>query len=337
MYLLTTTPVHFVFNSMYIFVVFFQAKPGTEHGPDALREGGLIKKLMGLGLDVHDYGDVGTPSHEDDHHFDLPVKNPKHVATASENIAADVYNVIKSGRTCLALGGDHSMAIGSIFGHSLAEPEHVVVWVDAHADINTPLTSSSGNMHGMPLSFLVKELQPYISKLPGFEFIKPCLSAKNIAYIGLRDVDPGERYIIEKLGIQSFSMSEVDRHGIKDVVEKAMHYLDPEGVKPIHLSFDIDALDPSLAPSTGTPVPGGLSIREGNYICEELAATGRLTCVDIAEVNPSLGNERDNLITVNSALSIITHCFGGRRQGTYPKNYQIPIPTHTNHVAPPPS
>lgn len=87
MYLLTTTPVHFVFNSMYIFFVFFQAKPGTEHGPDALREGGLIKKLMGLGLDVHDYGDVGTPSHEDDHHFDLPVKNPKHVATASENVS----------------------------------------------------------------------------------------------------------------------------------------------------------------------------------------------------------------------------------------------------------
>ncbi|KAK3092282.1 hypothetical protein FSP39_000708 [Pinctada imbricata] len=302
-----------------------QPRPGTEHGPEAMREGGLISKLEGLGLDVEDQGDLFLEKHDEDIH-DHPAKNVKNVGSASSQIADSVYNTIKSGRTCLALGGDHSMAIGSIYGHSLAEPDHVVIWVDAHADINTPLTSSSGNMHGMPLSFLVKEVQPYLPDIPHFDNIKPCLSAKNIAYIGLRDVDPGERYIIEKLGIHSFSMTEVDKFGIKDCVEKALHAVDPEGNKPIHLSFDIDALDPSLAPSTGTPVPGGLSIREGNYIAEELAATGRLTCVDLAEVNPKLGNDRDNETTVRSAITIIQHCFGNRRQGVYPKDYKFPIP-----------
>ncbi|XP_022333997.2 arginase, hepatic-like isoform X1 [Crassostrea virginica] len=305
-----------------------QTKPGTKEGPAALRDAGLLEMLKDQGLDVEDFGDVNIPCLEEVPLSDLSVKNPKHVGAASANIATDVHKVLDSGRACLVLGGDHSLAIGSIYGHSLAEPDQVVVWVDAHADINTPLTSTSGNIHGMPLSFLVHELQPYNCKLPGFESIKPCISAKDIVYIGLRSVDPGERYIIEKFGIQSFSISEVDKLGIKEVVEKAINYLDPEGKRPIHLSFDVDALDPSLIPCTGTPVLGGLSFREGNYICEELAATGRLSCVDIVEVNPTLGNERDKEITVNAALQIITRCFGNRRQGIYPKDYIFPCPTH---------
>ncbi|VDH90705.1 arginase [Mytilus galloprovincialis] len=269
-----------------------QQRDGTEKGPGALRNGGLLETLTSIGHDVHDYGDLPLDFSDDKEGQIGVAKNPKTVGHASKMIADKVSEVVKSGRTCLALGGDHSMAIGTIYGQHQVQPDQVVLWIDAHADINTPLTSGSGNMHGMPLSFLVKELDPYLPKIPGFEFVKPCLTAKDIAYIGLRDVDPGER-----------------------------------GKRPIHLSFDVDSLDPSLAPSTGTPVLGGLSLREGLYIAEEVANTGRLSVIDVAEVNPSLGSEQDVETTVKNTIEFITKCFGKRRQGVYPPGYHIPLPT----------
>lgn len=301
-----------------------QPRMGTELGPLAIREGGLIKKLTNLGLEITDYGDLDFEDHEQHEHDNT--KNPMSVAAASEKIADMVTDVVKSGKTCLNLGGDHSMAIGSIFGHARAEPNVCVIWVDAHADINTPLTSESGNIHGMPLSFLVKELESCLPTMPGFDNIKPCISAKDIAYIGLRDVDPGERYIIEQHDICCFSMQEVDKYGIKEVMERALQAVDPRGERMIHLSFDVDALDPTLTPCTGTPVHGGLSLREGSYIAEELANTGRLSVVDIAEVNPNLGNKLELDKTVSMTMEIIQRCFGHRRQGNYPKGYDIPRP-----------
>ncbi|XP_052097876.1 arginase-1-like isoform X1 [Mytilus californianus] len=304
-----------------------QQRDGTEKGPGALRKGGLLKTLTSIGHDVLDYGDLPLDFSDDKEGQTGVAKNPKTVGHASKMIADKVSEVVKSGRTCLALGGDHSMAIGTIYGQHQVQPDQVVLWIDAHADINTPLTSGSGNMHGMPLSFLVKELDPYLPKIPGFEFVKPCLTAKDIAYIGLRDVDPGERYIIEKLGITAFSMQEVDKYGINEVMTRALKAIDPEGKRPIHLSFDVDSLDPSLAPSTGTPVLGGLSLREGLYIAEEVADTGRLSVIDVAEVNPSLGSEQDVETTVRNTIEFITKCFGNRRQGAYPPGYHIPLPT----------
>ncbi|XP_069118522.1 arginase-1-like [Argopecten irradians] len=302
-----------------------QSRHGTDLAPQRFRDAGLIKKLEEQGINVTDYGDLPLETHPDDLQIGL-TKNPKTVGAASEMIAKSVENILKENKTVLALGGDHSMAIGSIYGHWKAQPDVVIIWIDAHADINTPLTSGSGNMHGMPLSFLIKELDSYMPELPGLEYVKPCISAKNLAYIGLRDVDPGERKIIEMLGIPAYSMQEVDKFGIKEVVEMALKAVDPTGQKPIHLSFDVDALDPTLIPSTGTPVHGGLSLREGLYIAEEMAATGRMSVVDIAEVNPMLGDDTDVAKTLDMTLEIIQRCCGRRRRGAYPPGYTVPVP-----------
>lgn len=174
--------------------------------------------------------------------------------------------------------------MGTISGVLSAHPEACVVWVDAHADINTPQTSTSGNIHGMPLAFLLGiagELPKAQSGPQPFSWIKPVLRPERLVYIGLRDVDEGEKKILREHKIRAFSMHEVDRFGIGRVVELALAHVNPNGDRPIHLSFDVDALDPSVAPSTGTPVRGGLTFREGHYICEAIAETGLLVGLDI--------------------------------------------------------
>lgn len=301
-----------------------QPKSGAESGPEVLRNGGLITRLTHFGCDVIDHGDVEFDETLINNDVEGNVKNPRAVAAVSRKGATMVAKSLQEDGRCLTLGGDHSMAIGTIVGHAKVNPDLCVLWVDAHADINTPLTSDSGNIHGMPLAFLVKELEPYVPKLPGFEDIKPCLSVKNIAWIGLRDVDKGERRIIEKFNMTAFSMQEVDKFGINEVVRRALAAIDPSGNRPIHVSFDVDAMDPALTPSTGTPVVGGLSVRESFYIAEEVANTGRLAVVDIAEVNPYLGDAKDVKTTVESTISVIERFFGNRRQGIYPSGYDIP-------------
>jgi arginase len=180
------------------------------------------------------------------------------------------------------------------------------VWVDAHADINTPQTTQSGNLHGCPLSFLLG----IAGEIESYEWLKPTLAAKDLVYIGLRDVDEGEKRLLRKHNIKAFSMFEVDKYGIGKVVEMALDHVNPNRDRPIHLSFDVDALDPSVAPSTGTPVRGGLTFREGHYICEALAETGLLVALDLMEVNPMLGDEQSLMETVTVGCSIVRCCAG---------------------------
>ncbi|BFZ13678.1 hypothetical protein BsWGS_16717 [Bradybaena similaris] len=302
-----------------------QPQGGTELGPSVLRETGLVTKLESYGNHVTDYGDV-LPSFERSDDPVNGIKNPEAVGAANEQLSKTVAKVLKEEKSVLTLGGDHSMGIGSILGHAQVQPDLVVVWVDAHADINTPLTSSSGNIHGMPLSFLVRELQDYIPKLPGFEWCSPCISIRDIVYIGLRDVDPAERAIIEKFGMYSYSMQEVDKYGIREVVDRALKQIDPSGSRPIHVSFDVDAMDPTLTPSTGTPVAGGLSLRESLFLAEEIACTGRLSVLDVAEVNPLLGTEDEKETTINNIVNVTATFYGRHRQGNAPPNYEIPRP-----------
>nr|XP_032656662.1 arginase-1 isoform X3 [Chelonoidis abingdonii] len=167
-----------------------QARQGTEEGPAVVKEAGLIDKLTAQGCDVKDYGALQFDDIPDDRPCHN-AKNPRTVGRANEKLASIVEKVKKDGRTCLVVGGDHSLGIGSISGHAKTEPDLGVIWFDAHADINTPLTSLSGNMHGQPVAFLLKELK--VSGVPGFEWLKPCLSAEDIVYIGLRDVDDAEQ------------------------------------------------------------------------------------------------------------------------------------------------
>uniref|UniRef100_A0ABM5G517 Arginase n=2 Tax=Pogona vitticeps TaxID=103695 RepID=A0ABM5G517_9SAUR len=290
-----------------------ESQEGVEEGPGMLREAGLLDRLRVQGCDVKDYGNLQFIDVPDDSPFN-GTKNPRSVGKANQMLASVTADVKRSGRTSVVLGGDHSLAIGSISGHAAVHPDLCLVWVDAHTDINTPLTSPSGNLHGQPLAFLIKELQKEMPDVPGFSWVKPRLSAKDVVYIGVRDVDPGEELLVKSLGIKCYSMSEIDKLGIGKVMEETLAYLLANKKRPIHLSFDIDGLDPSVAPATGTPVPGGMTYREGIYVAEELYKTGLLSAVDIMEVNPAHGKTPEEVsITISSAVAMILSCFGASR------------------------
>lgn len=273
-----------------------QCKPGVDAAPSALIEAGLLTQLhseLGYRLHGHDtvhlYRDL-EPA-EDPPYRNM--KKPLAVSAVTRRIAEQTYEQAREGRMVLTLGGDHSIAIGTIGGVAKAIKERfqgrrevAVIWVDAHADINTPETSDSGNIHGMPVSFLTglatEDKEDYFGWLKDENRI----SVNKLVYIGLRDVDAGEKKILRDNKIKAFSMFDIDRHGIGRVMEMALAHIGID--TPIHLSFDVDALDPMWAPSTGTPVRGGLTLREGDYICECVHETGQLVAMDLVEVNPSL-------------------------------------------------
>ncbi|XP_062851775.1 arginase-2, mitochondrial [Trichomycterus rosablanca] len=290
-----------------------QKRRGVEHGPKAIRDAGLVERLANLENAVHDFGDLNFQQLEEDKHF-MHVPFPRTVGRANQILSDAVSRAVGAGHTTVMLGGDHSLAIGSVGGHAHQRPDLCLIWVDAHADINTPMTSPSGNLHGQPVAFMLKELQDKMPEVPGFSWMKPCLTARDLVYIGLRDVDPGEHVILKTLGIQSFSMRDIDRMGMQRVMEVTLDHLLARKQRPIHLSFDIDAFDPALAPATGTPVNGGLTYREGIYITEEIHNTGLLSAMDLVEVNPTLGANAEAVeATAGLAVDVIASSLGQTR------------------------
>ena len=227
--------------------------------------------------------------------------------------------------------------MATVSGTFKAYPDACLIWIDAHAvgspcgptpptstrlsrtdilsplalqDINTPLTTESGNLHGCPVSFLMGLPGTSKEEIPEFGWIEPVLKADRLVYIGLRDVDSGEKKILRENGIKAFSMYHVDKFGIAKVVEMALDHVNPNRDRPIHLSFDVDALDPTVAPSTGTAVRGGLTFREGHYICEAIAETELLVSLDIMEINPSLGHAGSVQQTVDVGRSLARAALG---------------------------
>ncbi|KAI9529476.1 argininosuccinate synthetase [Dissostichus eleginoides] len=297
-----------------------QPRAGVERGPDLIRAAGLLTRLQEQGCAVKDYGNLQFEALLDG------VQRVRSVGGANRKLSEAVQEVKRDGHTCVMLGGDHSLAIGSIHGHAAAVGDLSVLWVDAHADINTPLSSGTGNIHGQPMSYLLHELQDQIPVQPSFSWIRPCVSPKDVVYIGLRDVDPAEHYLLKRLGVKVFSMTEVDQLGVAKVMEETCDYLSDKVKKPIHLSYDVDAIDPSVTPATGTPVAGGLTYREGVYIAEHIAQTGLLSAVDLVEVNPLLCSEAGVSSTVSTALTLLLACFGRLRQGAHPPAYRLPEP-----------
>lgn len=286
-----------------------QRKEGVDLGPEYVLKAGLIEQLNAMdfnvmltGNKIHNYNEFFPES-------DPPIgiiKRPRTVGIVNKILADQVYQHVKAGRLALQIGGDHSMALGTISGIARGIKERLgkdikVIWVDAHADINTPETTETGNLHGMPLSFLMNLVK---MKIEGLDWIEPCLKPENLVYIGLRDVDKDEKEILKKYKIKAFSMHEIDRYGIGQVMDMTLEHLSKgdSAQSPIHLSFDIDALDPSVASSTGTPVRGGLTFREGHYICEILHATGRLVGLDMVELNPAIGDKHEDTITIGCSL-----------------------------------
>ncbi|KAL0102917.1 hypothetical protein PUN28_018305 [Cardiocondyla obscurior] len=290
-----------------------QEKEGVARGPEVIRAAKLIDELKILELDVRDYGDVlYNPDNIND------IKNMSHlnhVASCTSSLSEQVQQVLRDGRQALIIGGDHSLSIGSIDGHVKERQDVAVIWVDAHADLNTNKTSESGNVHGMPVALLTSELADYWPYLPGMDWQIPVLSIRNVAYIGLRSIDRYERLVIEKFGITAYGMEDIERYGIHDVIHMTLNKIDPHNTKSLHVSFDIDVLDPLEAPSTGTPVRGGLSLREAIHLMEEVHRTQRLSAIDIVEVNPQIGDERDVKKTVQAAIHIIQAALGYTRRG----------------------
>ncbi|KAG5637759.1 hypothetical protein H0H81_003326 [Sphagnurus paluster] len=270
-------------------------------------EAGLIEQITELGWKVtfdghHQFDAVDVKN-------DPPIgilKNPRLVSRVTQAVAQAVGDQVRKGVLPVTLGGDHSLAMGTISGSLSVHPETCVIWVDAHADINTAESTGSGNIHGMPVSFLLG----IGSKIEEFSWVKPLLKADRLVYIGLRDVDAAEKRILRENNIKAFSMHEVDKYGIGKVVEMALDHVNPNRDRPIHLSFDVDALDPSVAPSTGTPVRGGLTFREGHYICEAISETGLLVALDLMEVNPSLADDDSVRQTVQVGCSLVRSALG---------------------------
>ncbi|KAF6724110.1 Arginase, non-hepatic 2 [Oryzias melastigma] len=301
-----------------------QKRGGVEHGPKVIRDAGLVERLSSLDYSVHDFGDLNFPLLEKDEPY-MGVKFPRTVGAANKLLSGAVSRAVGAGHRLVMLGGDHSLAIGSVSGHARQCPDLCLIWVDAHADVNTPMCSPSGNLHGQPVAFMLKELKDKMPEIPGFSWTKPFLSSRDLVYVGLRDVDPGEHLILKNLGIQYFSMRDIDRLGIQRVMEVALDHLLGRKQRPIHLSFDIDAFDPSLAPATGTPVNGGLTYREGIYITEEIHNTGLLSAIDMVEVNPTLGASSEAVeATASLAVDVIASSLGQTREGAHASISVIP-------------
>ncbi|OCL02785.1 Ureohydrolase [Glonium stellatum] len=292
-----------------------QTKAGVDAAPMALIESGLIQQLeedlefkVTYDGQVHSYTDIMP---KDDPEY-RNMKRPKSVSAVTRAVSEQVYEHASKGKFVLTLGGDHSIAIGTISGTARAIKERLgrelaVIWVDAHADINTPETSESGNIHGMPVAFLTGLATEENEETFGWIREDQRISTKKLVYIGLRDIDRGEKKILREHGIKAFSMYDIDRHGIGRVMDMALGWIGSD--TPIHLSFDVDALDPMWAPSTGTPVRGGLTLREGDFIAECVAETGSLVALDLVEVNPSL-DVHGASDTVRAGCSIVRCALG---------------------------
>ncbi|MBE3552728.1 MAG: arginase [Kyrpidia tusciae] len=261
-----------------------QGRRGVDMGPSAIRYAGLQDRVRALGFEVQDLGNVPVPEPEAKEIQDPKLKYLPEIERVSEEIAARVSEVLKRGSMPVILGGDHSLAIGSLAGVALAKARVGVIWFDAHGDMNTQETTPSGNIHGMPLAVSLGLGHPGLTRVAGFA---PKVRPENVVLVGARSIDEGEARLIRKSGLRVFTMHEIDRQGIGAVMEEAIR-IASRGVDGVHLSLDLDALDPMTAPGVGTPVRGGITYREGHLAMELLAEAGVLCSVDVVEVNPIL-------------------------------------------------
>lgn len=282
---------------------------GVDMGPSALRIADIDEKLMSLGYSVCDEGDIEIQMPEVLKIVDPKLKYMPEIKTACDKLARKVKRVLKDGNFPLVLGGDHSMAIGTIAGVAGycrdAGLRLGVIWIDAHSDINIPGTSPSGNIHGMPVAASIG-IGPRDLASVGGDFRK--LDPLSIVMIGLRSVDEGERKVIREHGIRAYTMTDVDRLGIFNVMSETLDYLQ-ERADHIHVSFDLDSVDPTFASGVGTPVPGGLTFREAHMIMEMIAERGGLSSLEVAEVNPILDNKNSS---AQLAAELVASAMGKR-------------------------
>jgi arginase len=259
---------------------------GVDMGPSAIRIGGLNQAVTMLGYDVTDAGNVNVHPPEAIVEVNPRARYLKEIAEASRQLAGKVETALEDGAIPIILGGDHSIAIGSVAGvaaYYRKRSEKIgIIWLDAHTDINTPHTTPSGNIHGMPLAAILGHGPRELTEIAGFA---PKVLPENVAIIGARSIDPGEREMIKTLGIRVFTMSELDERGMADVISEAIEMASRD-TAGIHATMDMDFIDPFYAPGVGTPEPGGATFREAHLAMEKMAASGRVVSVEVTEVNP---------------------------------------------------
>jgi arginase len=283
---------------------------GVDMGPSALRIAGLHEKLKQLGYEYEDLGNVQVDQPESS-----PAGAPKarylaQIAHTCVRLAEMVERAAGSGRTPLVLGGDHSCAVGTVAGmarHFRTQDRKLgVIWIDAHADMNTPESSPSGNVHGMPLACIIGLGPP---KLAGIAETTPMVAPGNVAIVGLRSVDEIERLSVRGTGVHPFTMRDIDERGMRSVMEEAIRYATSGtggGTGGFHLSLDMDAVDPGDAPGVGTPVPGGITYREAHLAMELVCDSGQMASLEVVEVNPVMDvANKTAILGVDLALSAL--------------------------------
>jgi arginase len=279
-----------------------QGRRGVDMGPSAIRYAGLEERLVSLGYTVRDHGNVETAVPEATTVQDERARFLPEIKATCARVAAKVVEESGAGVIPLVLGGDHSVALGTLGGLAAVHGAGGVLWIDAHADINTPDTSPSGNVHGMPLAAALG--------LAGDAFASdawplPALDPRRVALLGLRQADAGERKVLREAGVRVFSMSEIDRVGVERATREALDHVSGPGF--VHVSLDLDALDPEVAPGVGTPVRGGLTYREAHLAMELVAESGLAGSLEVVEVNPILDRENTTAVT---AVELVASALG---------------------------
>ena len=276
-------------------------------GPSAIRIAGMGARLAELGHKVVDEGDIVIKNIEELKVGDERARYLPEIARAATAVARKVERIIGLNHFPLVLGGDHSIAVGTVsgiaaFAHSQGKKVGLL-WIDAHGDINTPESSPSGNIHGMPLAALLGFGAPELTSVGG---PTPKVDPANVALVGIRSLDAGEKKRLKETGVQVHTMSDLDRHGVPSVMKRALAQV-TAGTDFVHVSLDLDAVDPSVTPGVGTPVKGGLDYREAHLIMEVIADAGVMTSLELVEVNPIL-DERN--ASAEFAVELVQSAFG---------------------------
>ncbi|GIO23062.1 arginase [Oceanobacillus sp. J11TS1] len=281
-----------------------QSRRGVDMGPSAIRYAGVVNRLKAIGHTVIDAGNIEIIQSKQEEKETTNLKNLEAVVKANSILAEKVNLQIKEGKFPLILGGDHSIAIGTLAGVARNYSNLGVIWYDAHGDLNDEKTSPSGNVHGMPLAASLGIGHPSLTKVGGYS---PKIKPENVVIIGARDLDDGERKLIKELGIKVYTMHEIDKLGMHHIMKSAINDLrDTDGV---HLSLDLDGLDPKDCPGVGTPVIGGISYRESHLAMELLEEAQIITSAEFVEVNPILDEKNK---TAEVAVALLGSLFGER-------------------------
>lgn len=294
------------FNLIGVPVNYGCDREGAQFGPETFRKNNIADLIKKEGHEVCDKGDVKIPFASSEEKF-AGHKNLKYldpIVEYNNNLAEAVYSSLNEGAVPFVLGGDHSLGMGSIAGASRHFGETAVIWIDAHGDINTESSSPSGNIHGMPLAASMNEGNPALTNIYyNGQKVKP----ENVYILGARDIDPGEYELAERVKLNFYTMKTVRERGLDNVLKSIIYKINDSNVDGVHLSFDIDALDKSIVPGTGTSVSEGFSMNEGKLIFSELIGHINITSMDFVELNPVIDDEDKK--TVKNCFELLRHIF----------------------------